>query len=577
LDSQGAQIETSSDNSLTRPPQAVAPPAWLRLLLPSVADLIFIILLAAMTGGILAPRLLGDASIGWHIRNGELMLRSHSITRVDPFSVTMNGKAWYAWEWLYDGAFAGIHRWFGLNGVVFFTAVIIAATFGLTLRLSLRRGADLPVAAVLLAFSLGASMIHLFARPHVLSWLFTIVWFQLLDSSESVDGSDRGRRLWCLPVLMLLWANLHGGFVVGFVLLGLYLASYLIRCFRCGQEQMRRNIARRLQQLGVVTVVSLAASLVNPYGFRLHIHIYQYLSSPWLMNHIDEFLSPNFHGVAQQCFVLILLITVVALAVGRKPSLAHVLVLLFAAYSGLYASRSLPVSSLLLTLVVAPLLTQAVGEGGTNPQLSSRLRASFSRWEAFGLRMASMELNLRGHIWPLAAVILGLLVCAQQGKLGSYKWMDAHFDVKSFPVQASEVIAQRGIREPIFSPDSWGGYLIYRLYPQNTVFVDDRHDLYGEEFLKDYLKSVRLAPDWDSFLNDKRVHWVLAPAESSLANMLEQTSQWNVVYRDGTAVLFERKTKWSGTPQEPHSSGGRVGFERAPKTMGRKPSTGQHL
>jgi len=122
-----------------------------------------------------------------------------------------------------------------------------------------------------------------------------------------------------------------------------------------------------------------------------------------------------------------LLITVVALAVGRKPSLAHVLVLLFAAYSGLYASRSLPVSSLLLTLVVAPLLTQAVGEGGTNPELSSRLRASFSRWEAFGLRMASMELNLRGHIWPLAAVILGLLVCAQQGKLGPYKWMDAHF------------------------------------------------------------------------------------------------------------------------------------------------------
>jgi len=104
---------------------------------------------------------------------------------------------------------------------------------------------------------------------------------------------------------MLLWANLHGGFVVGFVLLGLYLASYLIRCFRCGQEQMRRNIARRLQQLGVVTVVSLAASLVNPYGFRLHVHIYQYLSSHWLMNHIDEFLSPNFHGVAQQCFVLI--------------------------------------------------------------------------------------------------------------------------------------------------------------------------------------------------------------------------------------------------------------------------------
>ena len=93
----------------------------------------------------------------------------------------MGGHTWYAWEWLYDLVIAGFHHWFGLNGVVFFTAVIIALTFALTLRLALRRGASLPVAAFLLALSLGAAMIHLFARPHVLSWLFTVVWFQVLD------------------------------------------------------------------------------------------------------------------------------------------------------------------------------------------------------------------------------------------------------------------------------------------------------------------------------------------------------------------------------------------------------------
>ena len=156
MDSQEAQIEASLDKNHAMPRQ-VAPSVWLRFLVPSVADLIFIILLIAMTGGILAPRLLGDASIGWHIRNGELMLHAHSITRVGPFSVTMNGAPWYAWEWLYDIVIASIHHWFGLNGVVFFTALIIAATFALTLRLSLQRGADLPVTAVLLALSLGAS------------------------------------------------------------------------------------------------------------------------------------------------------------------------------------------------------------------------------------------------------------------------------------------------------------------------------------------------------------------------------------------------------------------------------------
>ena len=150
------------------------------------------------------------------------------------------------------------------------------------------------------------------------------------------------------------------------------------------REEKTRRLARRLRTLGMVTVASLAASLINPYGYQLHVHVYRYLTSRWLMNHIDEFLSPNFHGVAQQCFVAILLITIVALAVARtKPSLSRVLVLLFATYSGLYAARSLPVSSLLLTLIVAPLWTLAVAEARGNPNLSLRLRAFLSRWRAF--------------------------------------------------------------------------------------------------------------------------------------------------------------------------------------------------
>ncbi len=259
------------------------------------------------------------------------------------------------------------------------------------------------------------------------------------------------------------------------------------------------------------------------------------------MNHIDEFLSPNFHGVAQQCFAALLLIAIVALAIApKKPQLSQLFVIIFAAYSGLYAARNLPVSSILLTLIVAPLLSQVVVGAHTNPQLPPRLRAFFSRCESFTSRMGGMELRFRGHLWPVAAVMLGLLVCLQHGKLGSRQLMDARFDAKRFPVQAAEVIARRGIDQPIFTPDSWGGYLIYRLYPQTKVFVDDRHDLYGEQFLKDYLKVIRVAPDWDKVLNEMHVDWVLVPAGSSLANMLRETSQWTVIHEDGTEVLFQR-------------------------------------
>jgi hypothetical protein len=525
------------------PTEVRRPLARFQLIVPSVADLIFIVLLIALTSGALAPRLLKDAGTGWHIRNGQQILHTHSITRTDSFSYTMHGQTWYAWEWLYDVLIAAIYQWLGLNGVVFFTAVVIAATFALVLRLALRRGSSLPVAVILVMLAVGASTIHFFARPHVLSWLLTVIWFHLLDSSETASETavhvEQDRRLLWLPVIMLLWTNLHGGFLLGIALCGIYLIAGLIRYFS-GKED-RQKIGRWLNRLAVASLLSLLATFVNPYGSKLHVHIYQYLSNRFLMNHIDEFLSPNFHGVAQQCFAALLLITVAAVATKRrKLRLSHLLVIIFAAYSGLYASRNLPVSSILLTLIVAPILSVSFFDTDALQKMTPWLRGLISRGNAFANRMTDMELRFRGHLWPPLALLLGLLVCIQHGRLGGRQVMEAQFDAKRFPVQAVEVIAQRGIQDPIFAPDYWGGYLIYRFFPEARVFVDDRHDLYGDGFLKDYLKVMRVQPDWEKFLNERRVQWILAPEEGSLANILKETSTWKVTYEDSTAVLFQR-------------------------------------
>ena len=125
--------------SQTEPPSS-ATRHWLLFLVPSATDVLFVALLFGLSCGALGRLLLRDASIGWHIRNGQQMLLTHAITRTDSFSSTMNGKTWYAWEWLYDIVFAVIHHALGLNGVVFYSAAIIAATFVLTLHLGLRRG-----------------------------------------------------------------------------------------------------------------------------------------------------------------------------------------------------------------------------------------------------------------------------------------------------------------------------------------------------------------------------------------------------------------------------------------------------
>jgi hypothetical protein len=511
--------------------------------MPSVSDLLFVALLLGFSCGAMGRLLLRDAGTGWHIRNGQLILQTHSITRVDPFSATMSGQPWYAWEWLYDVLIAAIHHFLGLNGVVFCTAAIMSATFVLVFHLAMRRGGSLPITLLLVVLSLGASAVHFLARPHVLSWLFTVIWFEVLDTAAYVNEPNaqpnEDRRLFFLPLLMLLWVNLHGGFLFGFALLAMYIIGGGIQYFTCRDQ--REEIRRWLKRLGLVSVLSLLASFVNPYGYKLHLHIYRYLSDRFLMNHVTEFQSPDFHGVAQQCFAAVLLVTIAALASARrKHQLPRLLVILLATYSGLYAARNLPVSSLLLTLIVAPVLSEAIAKAGENAAMAPWLRALLSRLQSFAARMENLELHFRGHLWLVLAFALGLWACMHGGRLGSTQLINAYFDDKRFPVEAADVIVQRDIREPVFCPDLWGGYLIYRLYPQTKVLVDDRHDLYGDRFFKDYLKVVFVQPDWNKVLDQRHVDWVLVQRNSSLGTILEQTRGWKLIHEDGTAVLFHR-------------------------------------
>src|SRR5438046_10584061 len=102
------------------------------------------------------------------------------ITRTDPFSYTMSGRPWLAWEWLYDAIIGVVHKSLGLNGVVFFTATVIAFTFALTFRILLARGSLLQISIALLLLAMGVAMIHFLACPQVLSWLVSVIWLLFL-------------------------------------------------------------------------------------------------------------------------------------------------------------------------------------------------------------------------------------------------------------------------------------------------------------------------------------------------------------------------------------------------------------
>jgi hypothetical protein len=495
--------------------------ALLRWLMPSVADLIFISLLATLLFTPLSVKLLGDAGTGWHIRTGQLILMTRTIPRVDPFSTQIH-KPWIAWEWLYDVMVGRLEASAGLNGVVWFTAAVIAAVFAFLFRVLMKRGTDLLVAIVLTLLATASSMIHFLARPHVLSWLLALLWFWILDSAETTPPRSN-RWLWLLPALMLIWVNVHGGFLLGLVLLAFFWAGSLWAWLHLKEsriEEAFEKIAagKRLRDLTLVGLASTAATLLNPYGWRLHGHIYSYLANRFFMDHIEEFQSPNFHGLGQKCFLLLLVIAVAALTANRRklPG-SEILVVLFAVSAGLYSSRNLPVSSILLAASIGPLI----------PPLGRK---------AFALRMAAVDSTLRGHLWPILATLVTFVIAANGGRVGSSVVVDAHFDPQRMPSEAVNFLQRAGVKAPLFSPDYWGGYILYRLYPGNKVTIDDRHDFYGEPFLREYLRTIQVEPGWENFLKGQSC--LVLPRKAALTEVLYRTPEWKVVYSDDVATVF---------------------------------------
>ncbi len=549
--------------------------AALRFLVPSVRDIIFIFLFWSLLAGPLSNRPLADADIGWHIRNGERILATHSLPRSDPFSSTMQGQPWFAWEWLYDILLGILHQACGLNGVVWLCALLVAAIFALLLWQLLQGGTGLLLAILLMLLAEAAAAIHLYARPHIVSWLFSLLWFVVLEHWEHWDKWERSEHesqprwiRWFFPVSMLLWVNLHGGWIFGLALLGIYTFAAFVDRVRAQDEFAASRASHRARAMASTFAVSTVATLVNPYGWRLHAHIYRYLGDRYLMNHIDEFRSPDFHGWSQRSFAVILVLVLVAFAGNRlsenrtsdnrhsdsrlpgnrgKLRLSQLLVVLLAAYAGFYSSRNLPVSSILLVVIAGPILWGNFAALADKQSAWQWVRNGAARISNFSDRMGAQEMELRGHLWPVVSVALAFAICLEGGWLGSRQLVHAQFDPKKMPVAAvtflqKENMYEPPVTEPVFSTDAWGGYLIYVMYPERKVVVDDRHDLYGSDRIRQYLILTQVEPGWQSVLKEWQIRTALLPADSTLANLLRELPRdWRVAYEDKVAVVFERR------------------------------------
>ena len=293
------------------------------LLIPSIADIIFLslFLYLSFTAG---KGLLGDCDTGYHVRAGEFILNTHTIPRQDMFSFITPPIPWTAHEWLSEVIMALVHRAFGLTGIVLFFSFLISLTYYLFFRVIRTYKGNILLAVLIMMLVIASSQLHWLARPHIFSLLLMVVWYYLLDAFQYREEN----RLWLFPPLMLVWVNLHGGFITGFVMLGIYLTGNLVRSIAVGTE-MKGEYRKKYRTLALITLFCLAAALINPFGYHILLFPFTLVDNKFLMNHVQEFISPNFHEPLPFKYFFFLMIAILAISRERLNFVEIALILFF--------------------------------------------------------------------------------------------------------------------------------------------------------------------------------------------------------------------------------------------------------
>jgi hypothetical protein len=535
-------------------------------LLPSLTDFAFLMpivfLFSRMEG---VKTLLSDCDTGWHIRTGEWIVANHGVPARDIFSFSRAGDPWYAWEWLSDVLWAWLNSRGGLAAVVLFSILLIAVTSMLLFRLA-RRKSNAIVALVVTMVAAAASSVHWLARPHLFTLLFLVLYYGALERVR--DGRTRLAGvpyLALLPAATILWTNLHGGFFVGILTIAAYGAGELLQMAFSADRGERRQAGERAGRYFLCASACLAASLANPYFYRLHVHVWQYVSDPYQSQHIMEFLSLSFHHPAAIFFESMLLMSAaVAFWNVSKGRFTEPLLLLVWGHAALLAARNIPI----FMIAAAPLVAAAVEEWlALLPELgvAEWLRRAVRKFNLVAAETSDTDNIARWHV----ASVAGLLVVAVLLYAPSPpKLFRAEFDPKSYPAGAIAML-RRDAAARIFTYDQWGDYLIYRLYPRTKVFVDGRSDFYGDDFEEKCIAVLSVKYDWEKTLDGFGVDTILLPPSAPLTGALKESSRWRVVYDDGVALVFRSAQKTAGESISAATGGGTGRDREVTKTEAR--------
>lgn len=468
----------------------------------------------------------------WHLAIGDHILKTHTWPTTDQYSFTAHGNKWIAYEWLGDVVIAAANRLAGLRGL---TILLVGLGAGIVLLMydyAYIRSHNAKAAFIASALLLPLAMVSFTVRPQMLGYVFLLITLVCLE----LFRQGKLKSLWFLPVLFLVWVNVHGTFAFGLAALGLYWVSGLAD-FRIGQIRSEPWTPKQRLHLGVIMLLSLIAIMITPYGTQLAANPMEMaFLQPVNIASFQEWRPPGFGGIYGKVFlVVILLFLLMPLLIRLEYRLEELGLLLFGIYAACVHMRFL----IIFAMLFAPFLATLV-----------------SRY------MTAYDANKDKYV--LNAALMALIAFGCVKLFPSRSSLDKVVS-HGFPSGAVEYIREHPSVGPVFDKEFWGGYLIEKLEPQQKVFIDGRADLYeAAGVLTDYLRIIGLAQNTPFLLRKYHVKSCLIRPDSPLATLLARMPAWQPVYSDGISVIFVHNAKDGVRTEGNKVASARPEYQRAP-------------
>ena len=472
------------------------------------------VVLVSLFGVTARPILVPD--FWWHLRTGQWIVETRSIPHADPFSYTAAGKEWVTHEWLSEALIWGLYRLAGWGGlIVFFSLVITLAWWLVDRRL---KGQPFVAGFALLLGAFSTAPVW-GVQPQMFTLLLASLFLGLLDAYAR-DG--KAKRLGWMPPLMVLWVNLHGGFLVGPALVLVVAAGLALDELVEGKGW--GAALRRALPLAVAAAACVAVIPLNPNGTRLYAYPFETLQSEAMAENLRDWLSPDFHKASMLPFAALIFATAGALAISpRRARVSDVTLLAMTGLLALRSGRHIP----LFALAATPLLAAHAWD--------------WLRQQSWGRWLEQPEAPLHAAKRSLNLTVLATVVAACGLYVGSVIASQPQAEAEIFPRRAVQFLKREKPPAPMYHRYDWGGYLIWNLYPEFRSYIDGRADLYGDQFMMEYFRTYRGRPRWQETLERFQVQTAMVEPLSAIASLLRQDPRWTKVYEDDQAVVFVRK------------------------------------